>query len=131
MEESNMVSIHDNEIVSYEVNFKKGRIKINTKNSQENSIVILFDEVLTHLFKHEMSNSILFDIEKYEMEEFIKYNEKLLNETKDYCWPINYDTIKELKNKLIEGKYNYYVISSSLGLNGWVLAKEMTIQEEL
>ena len=126
-----MVSIHDNEIVSYEVNFKKGRFKINTKNSQENSIVILFDEVLTHLFKHEMSNSILFDIEKYEMEEFIKYNEKLLNETKDYCWPINYDTIKELKNKLIEGKYNYYVISSSLGLNGWVLAKEMTIQEEL
>ena len=126
-----MVSIHDNEIVSYEVNFKKGRIKINTKNSQENSIVILFDEVLTHLFKHEMSNSILFDIEKYEMEEFIKYNEKLLNETKNYCWPINYDTIKELKNKLIEWKYNYYVISSSLGLNGWVLAKEMTIQEEL
>ncbi|MTI49248.1 MAG: hypothetical protein FH761_15555 [Firmicutes bacterium] len=67
--------------------------------------------------------SIIFDIEKYSIDYFIKNNSDLLEKHKSYSWPMNYDTIEELREKLVREEYSYYVISSSYGLNGWILAK--------
>lgn len=46
-------------------------------------------------------------------------------------WPVSYDSYDELQIRLIEEKYKYMVISSSYGLSGWVLAKnvEISVQE--
>lgn len=40
---------------------------------------------------------------------------------------MNYESIDELKELLIKEQYKCYIISSSYGFNGWVLAKEMSI----
>lgn len=120
-------NIHDNEIISYNVNFKKKEITFETLNYKNETIMIVFQDVLAHLFEIEMPNSIIFDIEEFEPEEMIEENIELLENTKGYCWPISYNNTNELLEKLKLGKYNYYVISSSFGLSGWILAKAMKV----
>lgn len=58
---------------------------------------------------------------------FIEGNLELLERHKPYCWPTYYNTLDELREMLINKQYEYYVIFSSLGLNGWVIAKKMNI----
>lgn len=41
---------------------------------------------------------------------------------------MDYSTINELEEKLMREQYEYFVISSSYGLNGWVLAKKYEIK---
>lgn len=125
-----MSKVHDNEIISYEVDLKNYQIIVHTQY-QESALIkntdIIFQNVLAHFFQNELSGSIIFDIEKYDIIRFLKNNSDLLKKQKNYCWPMVYDTEKELAEKLLEGEYSYYVISSSYGLNGWVLAKVMRI----
>ncbi|MGG3892070.1 hypothetical protein [Metabacillus fastidiosus] len=76
------------------------------------------------MFENHLIDSIIFNIEKYELGQFFEENRDLLEQQKDYCWPIEYTNIKELEEKLIKQQYTYYVISASYRLNGWVLAKK-------
>jgi hypothetical protein len=125
--------VHDNEIVSYKVDLKNHKIIVHTQY-QESALVkdidIIFHDVLVHLFQNELSGSIIFDIEKYEIGQFLKNNSELLKKKKNYCWPMDYDTEKELTERLLKDQYSYYVISSSYGLNGWVLAKSYEITSD-
>lgn len=123
-----MSNIHDNEIVSYEVDLKNHKIIIHSIQYPSAILTeIIFFEVLAHLFETQLEGSIIFDVNKYEVGNFFKDNSGLLEKQKSFCWPMQYDTIEELKEKLIEEQYAYYVISSSYGLNGWVLAKQYEI----
>lgn len=119
-----MLKLHDSEIISYEVNLKEQSIIMHTKhNSTIQHTDIVFYNVLSHFFENELKGSIIFDIEKHELIQFIKDNHNLLEKQKNYCWPLDYNTIEELIKKLSKQQYSYYVISSSYGLSGWVLAK--------
>ncbi|MEH7158721.1 hypothetical protein [Neobacillus drentensis] len=119
-----MLNIYDNEIISYNVNLKNNTININTLSEKGQNITIIFSGVLSHMFENHLSGSIIFEIGKYELSQFFDDNRDLLEQQKDYCWPIEYIEIKELEEKLIKQQYIYYVISASYGLNGWVLAKK-------
>lgn len=128
-----MSKVHDNEIVSYKVDLKNHKIIVHTQY-QESALVkdidIIFYDVLVHFFQNELSGSIIFDIEKYEIGQFLKNNSELLKKKKNYCWPMDYDTEEELTERLLKDQYSYYVISSSYGLNGWVLAKSYEIASD-
>ncbi|MGG3835499.1 hypothetical protein ABEV00_00555 [Paenibacillus thiaminolyticus] len=85
---------------------------------------IVFSSVFAHYFEPEISGSIILNIEKGDLIDFLKDNKELLTQGYEYSWPSDYNTTEELMEKLeIEG-YSYYIINSSYGLNGWVLAKE-------
>ena len=73
-------------------------------------------------------NQIL-DIEESFIDLFLEENEAEIRNSKCYCWPINYENIEELKKYLLENQYKYIKIFSSLGLNGWVLAKGVLWKE--
>lgn len=121
-----MVKIHDYEITSYEVDLKNQKINIHAECNDSTLIsktIIIFVDVLAHFFENQLNGSIIFDIEKYEIVQFIKDNIDLLKKQKNYCWPMDYNTDQELIEKLCKEQYSYYVISSSYGLNGWILAK--------
>lgn len=124
-----MLSIHDNEIVSYEVDFQGSKITLHTigGNSDPVTTTIEFIDVLTHMFETQLQGSIIFDISTLEISRFIEDNKELLEKTKNYGWPMHYGTTKDLINHLYNEKYNYYVILSSYGLNGWIIAKEYKI----
>ncbi|GAA0134814.1 hypothetical protein YSY43_16540 [Paenibacillus sp. YSY-4.3] len=123
-----MSNIHDNEIISYEVDLKNHKIIIHTiQNPGSTSTEIVFCDVLAHLFETQLEGSIIFDVNEYELSYFFKDNHELLEKQKNSCWPMEYDTIEELTEKLVKEQYTYYVVTSSYGLNGWVLAKKYEI----
>ena len=41
---------------------------------------------------------------------------------RDYGWPIIFNNIEELNNTLETQKYKYYILQSSYGMYGWILA---------
>lgn len=124
-----MLNIHDNEIVSYEVDLQKSRITFQTLGSNEDSVIttIEFTDVLAHMFETQLQGSIIFDISTFEVSRFLKHNKELLEKQKNYGWPMHYEKIEDLLEHLQNEKYKYYVISASYGLNGWVIAKEYKI----
>lgn len=124
-----MYNIHDNEIVSYEVDFQKSRITLHTigDNKDSATITIEFIDVLAHMFETQLQGSIILDISTLEVSRILKDNKELLDKQKNYGWPMHYETMEDLLEYLQNEKYNYYVISASYGLNGWVIAKEYKI----
>ncbi|MFJ7819706.1 hypothetical protein ACIQYX_28515 [Bacillus toyonensis] len=124
-----MISVHDNTIISYQVNLEKEEIRMHTLTESGSNVYIVFSGVLAHFFKTHISPSIIFNIDEDPILDFFKENKKLLEEQKSRCWPIYYEDIKELEETLIKGNYFYYNICASLGLTGWVLAKKLEILE--
>ncbi|WP_413376599.1 hypothetical protein [Paenibacillus taichungensis] len=123
-----MASVHDNIILSYEVDLEYELIKMRTRSYHSDlseDTDILFSDVLAHSFDTPLQGSIIFDIDDVGLDCFISYNRELLDKGKGQGWPILYNTDEELQTKLIEGEYLYFVITSSYGLSGWVLAKKV------
>lgn len=99
MEANEMSQIHDNIISSYQVDFE-----------------------------NDMKNSIIFDVGEYSLNSFYEANYELIEKRKSYGWPIAaYDTKSDLINYLQLNQYKAFQICSSLGLCGWVLAKQLDI----
>ncbi|WP_018752711.1 hypothetical protein [Paenibacillus sanguinis] len=73
-----MLSIHDNEIVSYEVDIRKSTIKIQTLDGDELTTTIEFTDVLAHVFETQLQGSIIFDISTFEVSRFLENNKELL-----------------------------------------------------
>lgn len=127
-----MQSIHDNEIISYTVDLQKKKITFQTLGGKDNevSVIIEFIDVLAHLFESQLQGSILLDISQFEIGSFVKDNKELLEKQKDSAWPMYYEKREDLLEYILHENYNYYVISASYGLNGWVIAKEYNIYRE-
>lgn len=117
--------VHDNEILTYIVDFEKKNIIMETVNYNKETILVKFEDILVHYFEMAMPKSIIYDIVECDGIKVIEENRELLKNTKNFCWPVNYETESQLI-QILKG-YKYYIINSSLGLTGWVLAKTMTI----
>ncbi|MFC6648743.1 MULTISPECIES: hypothetical protein [Paenibacillus] len=124
-----MQNIHDNEIVSYTVDLQKSKITFQTLGGKDNSVPVMieFIDVLAHRFETQLQGSILLDISQFEISSFVKDNKELLEKQKDFAWPMYYEKRADFLEYLLHENYNYYVISASYGLNGWVVAKEYNI----
>ncbi|GGA80456.1 hypothetical protein [Ornithinibacillus halotolerans] len=122
-----MIHVHDHQIISYSVHLEKKTINLQTQSQSGGSLHIVFSHVLAHLFENHLPGSIILDIEKSNIELFLHENKELLEENKDYSWPIDYNELNELKVRLIEEEYNYYILSASYGMSGWVLAKDVDL----
>ena len=121
-----MSKLHDNEIISYEVNLSSRTITIYTQFKTSDSCKgtsMVFYDVLAHFFENELSGSVILEIDEYSIESFIEDNRLLLDNRKNGSWPTYYKTLAEFKEKLINEQYNFYGITPSYGLGGWILAK--------
>ncbi len=71
--ESIVSSVHDNEILSYEIDLNNKRIVLHTLYESKSLIEhtdVIFDGVLCHMFEHQLSGSIILAINEYELEYF-------------------------------------------------------------
>ncbi|TYP79435.1 hypothetical protein [Paenibacillus methanolicus] len=121
-----MISIHDNEITSYLVDLKYHKIILYTEASNSERVEVSFEDVLAHQFET-LEGSIILDIQEYRLNQFFENNKELLEKQKAYCWPLYYDSVDELSVRLMKEGYLYYVIYSSYGLNGWIVAKQYDV----
>lgn len=106
--------MHDSCIVEYSVNFKKKNMVIKTyNNTKGKQSEILFSEVLTHSFKCIIDYNIVSDIEESEISAFFNENQEELKKMEGHCWPIDYQTEKELIAFLRNSGYKYIPVFDS------------------
>ena len=112
-------SVHDAKITAYYVDINANKIKMETDGGK----TIEFFDVMTHRFECILECNIIFDISEHEIANFIKDNAEIIKKLKNYCWPVVYDNENELAAFLEKNGYKYITVTSSYGLNGFVLAK--------
>lgn len=122
------MNLHDYKILSYTVNLEKSSILLLVCGENKNVDTIqqvVFSDVLCHNFQVELQGSVISDLLEHNISTFIKNNINLLKINQQYCWPIFYKNINELEKFLTVNNYIYFEITSSYGLNGWILAKNI------
>ncbi len=121
--EDRMFELHDSLLVAYEVDIKHKEIVLEVEKGEKSKKVV-FKEVLTHMFENILLYNIILQIEESKIAYFIKENKSELMQGQPYLWPMDYDSLENLEKYLVLNEYKYIQIYSSMGLCGWILAKD-------
>ncbi|MGX7149048.1 hypothetical protein [Enterococcus ureasiticus] len=121
-----MNSLHDYEILNYNINFKNSLLTMDVTNEDSNKR-IEFVGAIAHQFSDEIPYSIILDLDELDMKHFFSSNKDLLEEKKNSGWPLICSSVEELEKMLQESDIRYYVLYSSYGMTGWVLAERVEI----
>ena len=124
------ISIHDNHVLSYAIDCKKENITLCTvfyDNEPHEYTDIIFTKVAGYHFEGDNFQTILFAIYRASPEEIYASHSELFERRKNYAWPFNYNTKQDLMEKLDKKGVKGFLISSSYGMEGFVLAEEMQI----
>lgn len=128
---SNEISIHDNFLLYYTVDCHEQRITLRTAyldgDASEHTDVI-FSGVAAYHFERDNFGTILFGIEETSPEQVYADYHSIFESNKNYGWPkIRYDTEAELLAALEAQAVKGFLISSSYGMDGFVLAQVMQL----
>ncbi|MCG1027115.1 hypothetical protein J5S49_02270 [Virgibacillus halodenitrificans] len=123
-----MGTIHDSKILNYQIDFESLKIKVKVVTEKEKQVKILFEDFFAFHFEDQLPDSILLDIVEGDVNSFALDNRELLDKSKDYSWPMDYEYVEEMINYIKENSYKYYKVQASYGLNGWILAKRVFIE---
>ena len=125
-------SIHDNTVLSYTVDCKSRSVTLRTsfKSSPVEFTDVVFRGVAAYDFQDDCFGNILFGIEEEEPAQVISTAKEKFENGRGYGWPGPWNSsLKEAIAFARKEGLRGFVISASLGLNGWILAKEMSIVE--
>jgi hypothetical protein len=127
------LSVHDNMLVSYEVRCDERTILLRTerrvKNEPTEVVNVVFTGVQGYRFGNDAFGNIIFDVETVAIDQFLKEHGTEISESYRMAgapgtWAANLETAPgHLRERGIQG----YILSSSYGLSGWVLAREVSI----
>ena len=123
--------IHDATVWEYHVDFKAHSLNMTVGWSNGSGVKVCFSGLLAHHFENVIEANILFDIEEVSSSYFLQKREAFLTEKLRFGFPINKNncrTVEQLAGYL-EG-YRIFQIDSSLGLIGFVIAKDIQINEK-
>jgi len=127
------VSIHDNQLVSYEVHCAKRTITLRTEHRVENKPTeftnVVFEGVQGYHFENDAFGNIILGLVAAPLEWLLTEYGTQISESYRMAgspgtWAANLTAAPEyLRGHGIKG----FILSSSYGLSGWVLAKEISI----
>jgi hypothetical protein len=125
-----MRSVHDNSVYAYTVFCEERRIVLHThfRDGGANELTdVVFEGVEAHFFRSGHDSNILFDIVQVEPEKIVREYGEVFVAGKNYGWPrIEYkddaDLVAILNRRGVKG----FEIYASFGLEGWVLASQMS-----
>jgi hypothetical protein len=127
-----MSSIHDNLLISYEVHCEKRTIALRTEYREENKPTeftnVVFCGVQGYHFENDAFGNVIFGVESVPEEWFIKeYGTELseLQRMSGSPGPWAKD-LASAPDYMREQGIKAFILSSSLGLSGWILAKEIS-----
>ncbi len=123
------ISIHDNSLLSYSVSAQKREIRLHTiflDGERSEYTDVVFSGVVAYHFEHDDFQTILFDIIEANLEDIHDEYEFLFSQGRSYHWPVDHDSRESLLRRMREQEIRAFDIQSSLGLSGWVWARNMT-----
>jgi hypothetical protein len=127
------LSIHDNLLISYEVQCESRtillRTECRTKNQTTKFINVVFNGVQGYRFENDAFGNIVLDLEPVAIDQFVaEYGAGIVASYKmagsPGPWAKNLDAASL---HLHAQKIQAFILSSSFGLSGWILAREMTV----
>ena len=122
------ISVHDNTLVSYIVDCEKQEITLHTvffDQEPHEYTEVVFSGVVAYHWEGDTFGTILFDIYERGIASIYSANGDLFLRRKNYGWPMLYDTKESLLENLQSSGVRGFIINSSIGLEGFVLAQEM------
>jgi len=124
------LSIHDNLIVYYEVHCEKRTITLHTEYRVENKPTeftnVVFEGVQAYHFENDAFGNIIFDVSNVPLESFLtEYGTEISELYRMNGSPTWAADLASAQESLCEQGIKSFILSSSLGLSGWVLAKEI------
>jgi len=120
--------VHDNIITSYQVDIENCILTMATKYNEKESAIIEFPGLLAHKFDYVILSNVIFGIYQESIDSFIEKHNDFLNNSIKYGFPlITVKNIDSLKSELEKRDYKIFIIESSFGLNGFVIASDINI----
>ncbi len=123
------LSVHDNRLVSYLVDCSARRIVLHTTFEDVEPpeyTDVVFGGVVAYHFEGDTFGTILFDVAQAPMEEILDEYAAVFRRHKNYGWPaVPHTSEDELRQALQREGILGYLLSSSYGLCGFVLAKSI------
>jgi hypothetical protein len=129
-------SVHDNNVY--------GHVVINASNHRSRYTVILFTEsqhrappeytnvifrnTIAHGFENIKAGNILFGITETTIDELYTTYEHTFTAMKEEAWPLPFSRKQDFVLTVQAAKARAYIIESSYGLRGWILAEQMEIR---
>ena len=127
------LSIHDNLLISYEVRCDERTIVLRTeyrvKGKPSEFVNVIFEGVQGYSFENDAFGNIIFSLETIAIGQFLKDHGTEISESYRMAgapgpWA---ESLETASTYLLEQKIQAFDLSSSLGLSGWVLAREFSI----
>src|SRR5947209_716357 len=120
-------SIHDNFVYALAVDLERRLLVLHTEyrdgNGPHELTDVRFRGVIAHYFQDVAGTSILFDIEEASADWVVREWSEQFERRKNHGWPpIEYTDLADLSRKLTEQHVFGYLVRSSYGLGGFVLA---------
>ena len=126
-----IVSVHDNYLVSYEVQCEQRTITLRTefRESKPTEFTnVVFGGVRGYHFQNDAFGNVIFDVSNVPVEQFLtEYGTEISELYRMNGSPTWAADLGSAPRRLSEQGIKAFMLSSSLGLSGWVLAEEMTI----
>lgn len=119
--------VHDNQINAYHVDIANKTLTLETIYYDKEKTDIVFTGLMAHSFENVIYCNIILDITQVTIDHYINSNKDQLAQSLRYAFPACFDSVDALKERLQKENYNIYEISSSLGLCGTVIAKDIAI----
>lgn len=119
--------LHDNKVLHYCVDFETHTLHLDTQTEAGETVSVHFTGLLAHWFENVIQENILFGMDEITADGFFEQYEDLLCGTISYGFPACC-SIEELREQMERENIRVFVIDSSLGLCGFVLAKEVELQ---
>lgn len=120
-------SIHDNRVVSYEVDGERRQIVVHTRFEDRDPVEhtdLIFEGVLADHFENDNFGNILFGVEEIPVAQLVVSYRSLFEDGAKYAWPGPWNTSPEVSVQHFQSEAaKAFEISSSYGLAGWVVAK--------
>jgi|ERR1700676_1157527 len=127
------LSIHDNLLVSYEVQCEARIILLRTEHRTPNEPTeftnVAFNGVQGYRFENDAFGNIIFDLEAVSVEQLLSEYRVGISDSYRVAgspgpWAANLGSAPEyLRERGTQG----FILSSSFGMSGWILAREISI----
>ena len=129
-----VTSLHDRSILGYEVDVPLRRLTLRTgshPNTPTTPVVsVLFLDVEAYSLVHDVFGNIIFSIDEIPATDILNENRVLFEAgARQAGWPRFWGrSFDEAQTYLLKHRTRGFELSSSIGMSGWVLSREMVIE---
>ena len=120
-------NLHDNRVLRYCTDFEAHTLHMDTRTEAGENVSVHFTGLLAHWFENVIQDNILFGMDEITADVFFKQYKEMLDRTVSYGFPACC-SIEELRERMDREHIRVFIIDSSLGLCGFVLAQEVELQ---